>query len=582
MNTHVGDTAMGRIRTVGIIVAVALAAIAAWAGRHEMTHDGMAYLDMSQAVLRHDWARAVNGHWSPLYPWLLALGFFLVRPGSRWEFPTVHFINFSIFVVALVCFDFFLRQLLLYRKERATQHAGAGYLLVPEWAIVAVGYTLFIWSSLNLIGLAHVNPDLAVAAFVYLSVGWLLRSRLEFERWSPSVFLGLALGLGFLAKAPMLPLGFVFLVLTVFPLRRNTPAAHVLLRAGVTLMVFLVVVGTLVLAFFETKGRLMLGDSAWLNYAWHVNRIPMYHYQGDRPGFGTLVHPTRRLSTKPDAFEFATPIEATYPPWFDPAYWYQGLKPRFDLKGHLITARWSLRIYTAEGLLEHWWPSVALLLLVGAFLVRNGLVDRGDLGHYASLWVPAFIALVMYALIHLEPRYVAPFMPLMWLGAASGVRIPSGLDSRKVTLVVAVILLIHVVPMIISASQQAYSIGREIVVPGVSRRAEIHLQVADGLREMGVAPGDRVAVVGPGIRAYWAWLGRTRIVAEVPVWAVQGFWTADAQARAILDQFARAGVRVVVYQPDPPSESPTVSAGLQAMGWQRIGDTGYYAFLFSR
>ncbi len=62
-------------------------------------------------------------------------------------------------------------------------------------------------------------------------------------------------------------------------------------------------------------------------------------------------------------------------------------------------------------------------------------------------------------------------------------------------------------------------------------------------------PGDRVAVIGPGIRAYRARLGRLRIVAEVPAWEEHEFWAADPQTRqAILDRFAAAGAKVVVHE----------------------------------
>ena len=40
---------------------------------------------------------------------------------------------------------------------------------LPEWALVALGYTLFIWSSLSLIKISVVTPDMCVAALVYLA-----------------------------------------------------------------------------------------------------------------------------------------------------------------------------------------------------------------------------------------------------------------------------------------------------------------------------------------------------------------------------------------------------------------------------
>ncbi|MGH2373907.1 MAG: hypothetical protein ACRDIC_10645 [bacterium] len=455
----------------------------------------------------------------------------------------MHAVNLLVFFASLAAFDFFLRELLRYRRE-------TGVVGAPAWVVTTVGYVIFLWSSLNLIGTAFVAPDFAVATFAYLAAGLVLRCRREPHGLVPWAALGIALGMGYLAKAPMFPLGLVFLLLAAVPRPRRITLRNLLSRAGLALAVFLLVASVHVAGLYATKGRLTLGDSAWLNYLWHVNRVPVLHYQGGRPGIGTPQHPTRVIYDDPAAYEFAGPVVATYPPWFDPAYWYRGLRPRPDPKGHVITARWSLRLYGGERALHHWLPSGVLLLLVAAYLVRRRWWSREALARHAVLWAAGVTALAMYAVIHLESRYIAPFMTFLWLGVVTGVRLPAGRQViRGAGIVLVAVLMVHAALVLIVTTRGARAIRRESIAHASSRPVDAHWRVAQALREMDMRPGDRVAVIGPGIRAYRARLGRLRIVAEVPAWEEHEFWAADPQTRqAILDRFAAAGAKVVVHE----------------------------------
>src|SRR5205807_8775960 len=87
-------------------VPAAAGAVYAWAARHEMTPDGMSYLDVASAFMRGDWRMALNRQWSPLYPALMALTLRVVRPAPYDEFATVQVLNYVIFLGALVSFDF--------------------------------------------------------------------------------------------------------------------------------------------------------------------------------------------------------------------------------------------------------------------------------------------------------------------------------------------------------------------------------------------------------------------------------------------------------------------------------------------
>ncbi len=55
------------------VAILALGFIQTWAGRFYIDPDGVNYLDVAQAYARRDWSLAINGYWSPLYSWFLAI-----------------------------------------------------------------------------------------------------------------------------------------------------------------------------------------------------------------------------------------------------------------------------------------------------------------------------------------------------------------------------------------------------------------------------------------------------------------------------------------------------------------------------
>ena len=44
-------------------------------------------------------------------------------------------------------------------------------------------------------------------------------------------------------------------------------------------------------------------------------------------------------------YEFGTPIAGTYPVWYDPSYWYEGLTPHFDLTAQMSTVYKNIKAY---------------------------------------------------------------------------------------------------------------------------------------------------------------------------------------------------------------------------------------------
>ncbi len=132
--------------------------------KQSINEDGIGYLDMGDALMRGDWDMAINGIWSPLYAAFLGLVLKLFDPGIRWEFPAAQITNFIIYALALICFEYFWRQLTArYRQQVNSQPDSVGF---DSTAFMVLGYSLFIWSSLNLIEIWAVTPDMLVAALV--------------------------------------------------------------------------------------------------------------------------------------------------------------------------------------------------------------------------------------------------------------------------------------------------------------------------------------------------------------------------------------------------------------------------------
>jgi hypothetical protein len=552
------------------LMGIVFGALYAWAARHAMNGDGMSYLDMGDAYLRGDWSMAINAVWSPFYSWLLGLAMVVLKPSPYWEFPVAHLVNFVIYVFAMGCFHFFLLEVIRY--HRSVESSRNRYATVPKWAWLMLGYALFMWSSLNVISLSFVTPDMCVAAFVYVSAALLLRIRRGSPTWPTFVLLGVVLGLAYLAKAAIFPLAFIFLGLSAFSVgdfRRAGP------RVLVALLVFLAVAGPFIAALSIAKGRVTFSDSAKLNYAWYVSGTQYRYWQGEPPSTGRPSHPVRKLFDEPAIYEFGTPIGGTYPFRYDSSYWYEGVIPRFDLKGQVKVLAQALRIYF------NIFFDLGGVLVVGSlilyFMGRRQWMAIKDMAPYWVLLVPGMAALAMYALVHVEPRYVGPFVVLLWVGVFCGVRLPDSHESiRLVACVIVALSLVTMVKIAAPTAQVMYESGRDLM-RGRLASADMHWQVADGLSRMGIQPGDQVALIGLGGSSYWARLARVRIVAEIPqaeeaeFQEAHKFWAADDFVKSqVIKTFARTGAKVIVARA-PRNASTT--------GWHRIGNTDYYAYI---
>jgi hypothetical protein len=554
------------------LTAILLGAVQAWAGRHRMGADGMSYMDLADAWRTGHWQEAVNAYWSPGYSWLLAIGLAIVQPPEYWEAGVAHLVNFAGYLFALGCFHYFWSGLCGHVHKWACSRQDDG---LPQWAWIVLGYGLFTWSMLNWITLDATTPDVYVAAFLFLDAGILVRIRRGSAGWGTFVLLGLALGAGYLIKAILWPMAWVFVITGLLAAGRWRWAVP---RFLVSCAIFALVASPWVWAMSKSKGRFTPGDAGKMNYAAQVNGFyPWDVWQGDAPppGCGKPKHPTRRILEKPAVFEFATPVPGTYPLWYDPSYWHDGAEPHFNLP-----QQWAALGRQVKVLFPLFFREQGLLLFVVLLLIlarQDWTATARDLLRYWWLAAPALAGVGAYALVHVESRYLAPFIVLFWAAILAAVRLPRSTTSMLLLKSATITLLVGMSLMI---GEQALPSWRQAGKELHYRReltTNTQWRVAQEMRKVGLKPGDEIGHVGQALRSwsYWARLAKVRIVAELR--PGDSFWLADDATRTkALAAFAGTGVKAVITRKMAPNERTFGLPYDFAPGWQPVGDTGYY------
>ena len=529
-----------------------------WARRNDVTPDSISYIEIGWATTRGGLHQLVNAYWSPLYPFLLSLIFRLFHPTVQWDFTAAHLLNLAIYIASFASFGLFQKELDLQR-EAAGEPAGK-YLPVPSRTMWIWGSVFFLWATYFWLGPVWVTPDLCVAALVYLATALLFRIRGGRGNWFVCAGLGVLLGLGYLAKAAMFPLAFVFL-LSAFCLNRSA-GASILAAALRTLLAAAVFAGfalPLVLALSAAKGRPTFGDSGRINYAEFVNRATRnVHWQGEPAGTGAPVHASRKIFSDPDVFEFSSPVPGSYPPWYDPSYWYDGVRPHFSVKAQawalFRASNMYLKIFSKSGAL---W-----VVLVSILVVRRKLLGWGRSSSGAWLvFLPSVAAVTMYSLVHIEFRYFAPFSLMLLMWALSRMKIATGAGPLLVRR-------FHFVIILAPALAVAWAAGRDLSDIVRNKPYEPWV-VAQRLHEMGVPPGTDVGYIGTGLDAYWAHLAGVRIIVEIPDEQQSRFISAGAARRQqVLALLSSVGAKAVVTK--------NANAANVEDGWRPIPGTHHF------
>ena len=559
-----------KVRILFRILAISLAGLHAWAAitSQSMNADGIAYLDIGDAYFRADWENAINPVWPPLYSWLLGLVNAILKPSMVWEFPTAHIINFFIFLGAMLSFEFMWGKLGDFKSSENQN----GLLSLPPWAWWAVGYSLFIWTSLSLIQIWAVTPDMLMAALLYLAAGLVIDIRNGSRKFRTFFFLGLVLGLGYLAKTFMFSIALVFLVLClvlVYPSWKSF--AKVILSTGVFLLVCLPFI-----FLISTKiGKLTIGEAGTVTYVRYVHGIPFPHWQGDPSNQIVLSHPSRVIHQSPLIYEFSEPIGGTYPISTDPSYWYEGVEMRFDLGNQLARLLASSLVY-----LELFFQEQGVLLACVIALYALGQRQKYDFLGALRRWalvIPAVTAFGLYGLVLVAGRYIGVFVLLFWADILANIKLPETAPHRSWLNILSGIAILGILVNIILFNLDGYNrlnpstqlnVGEETASPP-SWPGEVAL----ALHQQGVNQGDKVGIIGYGFDSFWARLARVRIVAEMLESQANEFWLGDNDLQqSVLQAFASTGASAVVAEYAP--------GYARLEGWRQVRNSNYFIYKF--
>ena len=525
----------------------------AWAHRFSVEFDGTSYLDIAGNYARGNWHAAVNGYWSPLYSWILALCSATLHYSLRWESTVLHVVNFAAYLLAYAAFRFLLRELPVYRNRRFGSEAPV--LSEPLWELLGLG--LFLYSALFMANHAGSTPDILVVALAYWATGLALRAVTCGGSISVCVLLGAVLGLSYFAKTSMFPVSFVVLGVALAGTWRMRCRRFAIFLAP---LCFAVVVAPWIITLSRAKGRLIFGDSGKLAYVQLVQPVaPPLAWQGQVDPSQPLPHPPRVLMVHPSVIEFAAPVSGTFPLWYDASYWLDGTKVRFSLAAQ--TRVLAASAGTGLRLLEEQKEFLALILIL--------IFAGGSLASYLrrvlklwELWIPPAFAIGMYSLVLVEPRYIAPFVVTLWLSLFAAVRMTA---SGGATALLRNCVLAALVVTAIGVAKGSISDARSILRRPANEQAE----VARALRSHGVADGKSIALVGtPRDSIYWARLAGLRIVALVPADDAENYWNADASVQSrVAACLKQAGAVALVTDALP--------RGYAGPGWTELGQTPY-------
>lgn len=490
MNPGRQDWVRHFLRVVSILLALTLS----WLSRYTFDPDGVAYADIARAYLRGDWHNAFNTYWSPLYSWLLAIGFGVFHPGIGRETYIPHAIVFLGFLATLWSGEWLCREWERWQGPPAHRTLST-----------TAFYSLFMWAALRMAGMEFTSADIFLMAVWFLAAALLIRIRSGVGGAGDAVWLGLTLAFGFLAKGGFLAA--IPCILAALVLLTGLRDRRTYLAAATTVCAML----PFVAAISITHGRFVITDAGWMNYSWLVSGTSVEGYkQNDSPPPMEIPHPLVRLLDDPRVLSYQGHLVGTIPAHSDVAWWSEGYPAPFDIEKQWAATS-NAAVYTASRLIR----SPASFFLLVCLLAGDARRIAREFTRLWFLWLPVVGMLCAYCLVFAMDRYLAP--PLALLGftmIAAAWKEP--FQRRALAVMFAALIVVG------AASVRYQLISPWLLwkeVTGARQPTDIgNVQIAEFLHSRSLAPpvGPRIGLIGSSIDVPWLELARGQIVAAVP------------------------------------------------------------------
>jgi len=278
------------------------------------------------------------------------------------------------------------------------------------------------------------------------------------------------------------------------------------------------------------------------------------------------------------------------------AYWYQGFHHFYSLK--LQLAAWGRTLYFLAAIVK---ANPFLYLMVLAWVIvlvkREWRISMSDkVRRLWPLFLPCFLGLATYLMVHVEDRYLSPFALILGLVPLLPLLDPTLKGRRKLA---GLLSLIYVV----GAGGELKAIDGHTFVAAVHRRdfhRDSQWRIAEALPSFGIRSGDPVAVIhGSDLsyRCHWAYVAHVRIVAEFGAlpWTLAPwdrtrfdrigaepadenygviFWEklTPQEREEVIDSFRKTGARAIIALSMPDSAPEA--------GWRSIPGTKAMIYRF--
>jgi len=508
------------------IIGPLAAAALAYTTRYFINGDAMTYIEIGESVINGRFSALANLTYSPGYPVLLGLAQYILKTNPLNEIQTLKIVNFFCFLLGMAACEALMT---LVRKE-LKRCEFAGETPVPIWAFNALCYSMFLVTSLALVRLRLINPDMLIFALVLVVAALILRIREAPDAYSRYAALGLITGIGYLSKSFFFVFSPVFFVLAAAcsaSVRRAAP------RILAAVLVMLIVSAPLIGALSHRLGRFTYGELGRHAYALWIS------------GAGIPIHP-KVINEDPKTVLYRYDVQCTRPSGFDNCYWYEGFRPVFNLSVHApIVARNVVSVF-----LQAPW-----LLLIGMWYVfqwRLGNIRIGPLrppSIFIALSTISVAGIALYCLLNVELRYIASFIFLGFVALAMSIRLPERKPrSRRLMLGSSIAMALFLMGLVAYSlvDQSCRSLLAGSGKLSYKEAFEEDIAVKDFLQKRGIVQGDEIAVVGsPPVN--WARMAGVRIVAEAPD-TDQALSASTEQKESCMAALRQHGIKAIVVK----------------------------------
>ncbi len=542
------------IRAAYWIAGLLIGGLASYFTRYYLNTDGLIYLEIGDAVRRGNWGALVNHQWSPAYSVILGFVQWCLNTTLDNELTSLKIVNFFIFVSAMGACEVFIKTL----DASFANEAQEKFNRVPFELTRLALYCAFLLSSLVWIRVRLMSPDMLMFTYLLLVTSLILRIKMTPEAFSNFVFLGSLLGLAYLTKTYMFVYSAIVILLGAFAVGNLKKA---IVRAALAAIIMMAFSSPLIVFLSRDLGRFTYGEAGNYNYALFV------------AGQGEPIKPPHRLTEKPETLLFEEVGHSSFSPGADIAKRNEGIRPRFDFIEQMRALHENLRVVVSDSgwiiLAVFMWSAIQLKWakprIAGIVPPSIGL----------TLLVISITGLLMFALVLVEMRYIAPFLFFGFAGLLALWDYKALKDSdiifRNYTYYAICIMLLS-----ITVGSVIDQVQRALCPPSPKQAYETVFEqdknIARFFNTKAIAKGNRVGVVeSRRMSIYWARLAGAKIVAEIT--SLSDFVDATPLDRKMLrKKLSEHSIVAVVGRGDEFGQ-------LGSEGWEKIPETSDYYLL---